>query len=83
MTCFIHWTNASIPPRGILNIYRLPTAIWMSNMPPRFRFAKNTFITAYAIMMMQTITMMGLVTASKPEMGFTIRSATVSISSYS
>ena len=67
----------------MLNMYRLPTAICIKRMPPRLRFAKNTFITAYAIMMMQTITMMGLVTASKPEMGFTIRSATVSISSYS
>ena len=31
-------------------------------MPPRFKFAKNTLMTAYAIRMMQNSTMSGLVT---------------------
>ena len=30
---------------GTLNRYRLPTAIWMSKMPPLFMLAKNTFST--------------------------------------
>ena len=35
---------------------RLPTAICIKRLPPRFWVAKNTFITAYAIMIMQTST---------------------------
>ena len=35
-------------------------------MPPRFRFAKKTLMTAYAMRMMQNSTMIGLVTEPKP-----------------
>ena len=33
-------------PLGTENIYRLPTAIWISKIPPRFRLLKNTLMTA-------------------------------------
>ncbi len=38
----------------------------MSRMPPRFKFAKKTLMTAYAMRMMQNSTMIGLVTEPKP-----------------
>lgn len=46
MTCLHQLIKPSRYPRGTLNIYKLPTAIWISRMPPRFRLAKNTLMMA-------------------------------------
>ena len=44
-TCFIHCTKPSIYPLGMENIYKAPTAICTSRIPPRLMFWKNIFIT--------------------------------------
>ena len=47
----------------------LPTAIWITIMPPRLRFAKNTLITAYPI----------IITTNRFTMGFALMAALVTV----
>ena len=46
--CLHQLLNPSEYPLGIENIYRLPIAIWQSNIPPLLMFAKKSFTTQYA-----------------------------------
>ena len=63
-------------PLGMENMYRLPTAIWMSRTPPRFRLEKNTLSTAYAIRMMQKMSITGLgLSPQTPEAAMSVREA--------
>lgn len=41
ITCLHHWLKPSVYPRGTLNIYSDPTAIWISRIPPRLILAKK------------------------------------------
>ncbi|EDS74692.1 hypothetical protein CLOSPI_01469 [Thomasclavelia spiroformis DSM 1552] len=54
IVCSHHDMKPSVNPLGTLNIYKLATATWISNIPPCFKFAKNTLMTQYPIMMIMT-----------------------------
>ena len=55
-------------------MYRLPTVIWISRIPPRLRLAKKTLMIAYAIRMMQNRIMNPLVILPKPRNGPDVKS---------
>ena len=45
--CLHQPVNPSVYPLGKLNIWRLPTAIWVKRIPPRLTLAKKHLITQY------------------------------------